>query len=308
MKLIEKIATVAAVLAMGQAVCTAQNLIDLRITEAAPDGDSTVVDDYGRHGGWIEIQNISQGTVNYGGCYLTDDRSSLRKSLIPGSDKRTSLKPRQVVLFHASGRGSDGTFYAGFRLHRGSDIYLVANDGRTVLDSLHIPEDLPEGMSVSKYALDDKQIQYDSIAFSVPSPMVQNGSDDGESASDRMKRIDPHGFVLTVVAVSVVFAALAILWFFFWFLFDRKPKKEGVKSGFMSKTVPAKGGLDPEAAATVAMALDLQGSGEDYAAVAMAMHLYLSESVHDAESFVVTIRHKDSPWDDKSRSFRRMPR
>jgi hypothetical protein len=56
------------------------------------------------------------------------------------------------------------------------------------------------------------------------------------------------------------------------------------------------------------MALDLDGGGDAYAAIAMALHLYLTESIHDAESFRLTIRRKSSAWDDKSRSFRQLPR
>ena len=60
----------------------AQNVIDLIIAEALAVPDSTgtgIVDDYGRQGGWIEIFNTSQGTVNIAGCFLTDDRSDLKK-------------------------------------------------------------------------------------------------------------------------------------------------------------------------------------------------------------------------------------
>jgi hypothetical protein len=226
MNLLRKIMVSAATLLVGASFAGAQNLIDLRITEAMPEGDSLLVDDYGRYEGWIEILNTSQGTVKYGGCYLTDDRNNLKKSIIPSIDRRTSLQPRQVVVFHASGRGEDGTFYAGFRLRRGSDIYLVANDGRTILDSLHIPENLPAGMSISKFSTDNKQIRFDSLAVSVPSPMFQNGKDNEESKSDRMARTDKYGLVLTVVSVTVVFSALAILWFLFWLLFERPAKKK----------------------------------------------------------------------------------
>lgn len=39
----------------------------------------------------------------------------------------------------------------------------------------------------------------------------------------------------------------------------------------------------------------------------MALHLYLEDDVHDAESFVITIKEKNSFWNDKSRNFRRKP-
>lgn len=106
--------------------------------------DSTgILDEYGRRTGWIEIFNKSQGTVNYGGCFLSDDRNNLKKSPITKSDSRTKLGPRQVVLFHASGDGSDGTFYTGFEIRRGSTVYLVSNDGRTIVDSVNVPANLP---------------------------------------------------------------------------------------------------------------------------------------------------------------------
>ncbi|MBP5382197.1 MAG: lamin tail domain-containing protein, partial [Bacteroidales bacterium] len=50
-----------------------QNLSDLIISEAMPGNPASVTDDYGNHPDWIEIFNTSQGTVNFGGCFLTDD-------------------------------------------------------------------------------------------------------------------------------------------------------------------------------------------------------------------------------------------
>ena len=93
----------------------AQNVSDLIIAEILAQPDSTgLLDDYGRRSGWIELYNTSTGTVSYGGCFLTDDRNNLKKSLIPPTDLRTKLGPRQSVVFFASGNGHDGTFYAGF--------------------------------------------------------------------------------------------------------------------------------------------------------------------------------------------------
>ncbi|MGP1567039.1 MAG: lamin tail domain-containing protein, partial [Candidatus Cryptobacteroides sp.] len=86
----------------------AQNVSDLIISEIMADGDSSITDDYGRKVGWIEIFNKSRGTVNYGGCFLTDDKSDLKKSLIPKGDARTKIGARQSVIFFASGRAEDG--------------------------------------------------------------------------------------------------------------------------------------------------------------------------------------------------------
>jgi hypothetical protein len=40
------------------------------------------------------------------------------------------------------------------------------------------------------------------------------------------------------------------------------------------------------------MALDQELSGEVYAAIGMAVHQYLSDTVHDNESYIITIRRK----------------
>ena len=301
----------------------AQNVIDLIIAEALAVPDSTgIVDDYGRREGWIEIFNTSQGTVNFAGCFLTDDRNDLKKSIIPKGDLRTKLGPRQTTLVHASGNGDDGTFYANFTVRPGSTVYLVSNDGRTIIDSLVIPATLPVGMSMAKRPTDLRQKVFEPLSEPVvPSPGIPNMDMNAASKAQAMAEKDPHGGILSLVAVTVVFSALAILWFLFWLFFDRpakkaaeaknqppKPKKEkkGKKAGLAE--VPA-GAPTDEIAAVIALAMDMEQGGDDYAAIAMAMHLYFSDAVHDNESFVLTMRPKEgSAWNDKKQIFRKLPR
>ena len=302
----------------------AQNVIDLIIAEALAVPDSTgIVDDFGRQGGWIEIFNTSQGTVNIAGCFLTDDRSDLKKSIIPKGDLKTKIGPRQTTLFYASGNGDDGTFYTSFQVRKGSTVYLVSNDGRTIIDSLVIPATLPDGMSMKKQAFDLKQKVFEALPDpSVPSPGIYNGDLNAATKAEAMKEKDPHGGILSLVAVTVVFSALAILWFLFWLFFDRpakkkaaaknqppKPKKE--KKSKKAAVIPsvAKESPSDEVAAAIALAMDMEQGGDDYAAIAAAMHLYFSDAVHDAESFVLTMRPKEgSAWNDKKQIFRKLPR
>ena len=299
----------------------AQNVIDLIIAEALAVPDSTgIVDDYGRRGGWIEIFNTSQGTVNFAGCFLTDDRSDLKKSIIPKGDLRTKLGPRQTALIFASGNRHDGTFYSGFEVRPGSTVYLVSNDGRTVIDSLVIPANLPEGMSVSKRAFDLRQREFEPLPEPTkPSPGIFNGDLNAATKAQAMAEKDPHGGILSLVAVSVGFSALAILWFLFWLFFDRpakrkaagkdKPKKEKKAKKAAVLPTAAKGTPEDEIAAVIALAMDMEQGGDDYAAIAMAMHLFFSDAVHDAESFVLTMRPKEgSAWNDKKQIFRKLPR
>ena len=287
----------------------AQNVIDLRITEIMVDNESSVVDDYGRHSSWVEVMNISQGTVNYGGCYFSDDLNDLTKSQIPGSDKATSLKPRQVTLFYATGRGEDGTFYLNFTLKPGSTLYLVSNDGHTVIDSIEVPSDLPAGQSLSKFANDSKQIVFDDIRPSEPTPGVVNGKTEEKPKAMVLAETDPHGVTLTIVSVSVVFCALIILFIIYNFSgkcfsgqvkFPKLKKKAGKKAA-------REGECSGEVAAAIAMALQAEQNSDVEAAIALALHMYLGGGVHDSESFVITIRPQGGGWNDKSLGFRKSP-
>lgn len=124
------------------------------------------------------------------------------------------------------------------------------------------------------------------------------------AGGERMAQTDPHGWTLTLISVSTVFAALIVLYFIYNFTgnifsgkYKRKPKAKKVK-----------GTPDAEVAAAIALALDMQDDGDVYAAIATAVNLYLTESVHDAEPGIVTIVPSQSAWNNKSLSFRKLPR
>lgn len=290
----------------------AQNVSDLIISEVMPVPDSTsLVDGFGARNGWVEIFNTSQGTVNFGGCYLTDDRSDLRKSMISGLDRSTKLGPRQCVVFYASGDQSNGTFYTSFKLRRGTTLYLVSNDGRTLVDSLVIPSDVPAGKSLAKFANDNKAIVFDECKLSDPTPQAYNAGGKTESGARRLAREDPHGYILTLVSVSVVFCALLILWWLFAAMFQSANKKHrAALAGQDQKKAPApKGDVNGEIAAAIAMALGSGSEDEVAAAIGMALDQWLSDTIHDTESFVVTIRRDgQSMWNNKALNFRNYQR
>ena len=104
---------------------------------------------------------------------------------------------------------------------------------------------------------------------------------------------DPHGAIITIVSVSVVFAALIILYFAYtfigklssgqWKLPERKKREKPVAKGDKPT---------PEVAAAIALALDQELNGEVYAAISMALHQYLNDTVHDNESYIITIKRR----------------
>ena len=111
--------------------------------------------------------------------------------------------------------------------------------------------------------------------------------------SAQMAERDPHGAIITLVSVSMVFIALIVLYFAYTFIGKlssgeiklKMPKKKAVSK-------PAKGSPTPEEAAAIAMALDQEMNGEVYAAIGMALHQYLNDTVHDMESYIITIKRK----------------
>ena len=112
--------------------------------------------------------------------------------------------------------------------------------------------------------------------------------------SAEMAARDPHGIIITVVSVAVVFTALVVLYFAYTFVgkavngkYDWKSLVRRFKRKSKGKGMPSE-----EEAAAIAMALDQELNGETYAAIGLALHQYLNDTVHDNESYIITIKRK----------------
>lgn len=103
---------------------------------------------------------------------------------------------------------------------------------------------------------------------------------------------DPHGAIITLVSVSVVFVALIVLYFAYSFIGKLSSGKISMKLPEKKKETVATGVPTGEEAAAIAMALDQEMNGEVYAAISMALHQYLNDTVHDNESYIITIKRK----------------
>ena len=108
----------------------------------------------------------------------------------------------------------------------------------------------------------------------------------------------------------MVFCALIILWWLFSLLGkvsgEKKEKCECKKAD--KAKVKTSGKITPEIAAAIGLALDQEINGEVYAAISLALHLYMEDAVHDNESFVLTINRKQSSWNSKGQNFRQLPK
>ena len=110
-----------------------------------------------------------------------------------------------------------------------------------------------------------------------------------------MASYDPHGWTLSVVAVSVVFIGLIVL-FFVYSLSGRIFMGGGIPKLRVQKK-KRDGEVNDEVAAAIAVALEMESGNNDIvAAIATALHLHLNECPHDVESGKITITHFSKSW------------
>lgn len=109
------------------------------------------------------------------------------------------------------------------------------------------------------------------------------------AAADEFVKMDPHGFGMTVIAISVVFVVLTFVYLFF----------RSVSKIYIAAQNKAARKLNP-----VANVTDVMSEGvntEVSAAIAMALHMY-RHNQHDLESLKITIQKVSklySPWSSK---------
>ncbi|MBK7105337.1 MAG: OadG family protein [Ignavibacteriae bacterium] len=115
--------------------------------------------------------------------------------------------------------------------------------------------------------------------------------------ADKFNQIDPWGVGMTFVGMTVVFMSLLLLYLLFYNitkLLNLKLKKARKVEGKEIKVKESEEDL----------------SGNVSAAIAMALHLYMSE-LHDKENTVLTINkvaRTYSPWSSKIYGLRQNPR
>lgn len=127
----------------------------------------------------------------------------------------------------------------------------------------------------------------------------------------RMAATDPHGWTLSLIAVTVVFSALVILFFAFTLVGKISMRLEAGSSRPKAPKAAkkAKGAApDAEIAAAIALALEAENGGDPVpVAIATALALYLGHGVHDSEPYTITIKRNPSAWDSPALRFRKNP-
>lgn len=104
--------------------------------------------------------------------------------------------------------------------------------------------------------------------------------------SAEMADKDPHGIIMSVTSISVVFLSLLVLYLCYTLIgkivtFQTNGQKQKRKAG----TQP-----NDEEIAAITLALEDELTEGEYAAIAMALYEEENEFVHDIESYVITIK------------------
>jgi Na+-transporting methylmalonyl-CoA/oxaloacetate decarboxylase gamma subunit len=129
-------------------------------------------------------------------------------------------------------------------------------------------------------------------------PGANNFTGEVISSGEKFVAIDPYGVGMAVIAMSVVFSALLLLYVVF-----KNTKR--IYSINLKELLSRK-----KAVADLPKPEPEEISGEVNAAIALAIHLYISE-LHDHEEAVLTIKkvaRTYSPWSSKIYGLRNLPK
>lgn len=307
--------------AVGAAAVSAQSRRNLRINEVMVQNDSNFVDDYGHHTAWIELFNTTHAPLNIASVFLTNNRATLDENLsskerkammyaVPLGDVLTKIPKRQHVVFWADGRPTLGTFHTSFTLQPGQDnwIAIFDGDGHTLIDSVTVPATLGPDQSFAriedgvdskdgvKLGIEAWEIRDDSEGLPV-TPSSNNKIRETNDKIDMFAEKDKNGVAMAIMAMGIVFSALLLLCICFYII---SKIGERVSSRNKSKTLSSS-----ETEIHVEKGHD---SGEEIAAIAMALHEHLN--AHDSENTVLTInkvKRAYSPWSSKIYGLRQLP-
>lgn len=294
----------------------AQGAFSFKINEVVVNNTDGLTDEYDGRSGWIEIENTSWGTNNIRSCYLTTDRRALDPSLsvpervklmslIPKGDSRTNLTAQQRIVFFADGRTNLGTLHTNFTFNVQGENFIALFDGngKTLLDSLTIPA-LDPNQSYARVVDEDGGVQWVKRDASQVTPGAPNiGVSPVKDKIAEFKEKDPYGIAMSIMAMSIVFGCLLLLYVFF--------RLFGILVALLQKMVRVRAikALRSQADKTVVMAKQgMETRGVDMkiymSVIAMALHEY-EEDIHDVESNILTINPDEhTEWNSKESGMR----
>jgi len=297
----KRILIAAIALVAGATAMSAQSRKAVRLNEVMVENNSSIIDDYGERHGWIELFNANFAPIEISSMFLSNDSTQPKMYPVPLGDVNTRIQKRQHVVFFADGEPEKGTFHTNFVLEPGHDnwIGLYDADG-SLIDQIVIPAGLTADQTFARTVDGEGEWTVRTGEGSnYITPSSANIIKDSNSRVQMFAEIDENGFGMTIMAMCVVFSALLLLCLCFYTIGaigKRVLRSNKLKSSGTDRK-------DKEALATVR-----HDSGEEIAAIAMALHEHFN--VHDAENTILTInkvKRAYSPWSSKIYGLREVP-
>lgn len=140
----------------------------LKINEFMASNSSSVADEYGEYGDWIEVYNADNEAVFLGDKYLTDNLSNPDKWLLPS----TYLNPSEFILIWADGDSGKGDHHTNFKLSASGEeigIFDAEGTGFYPLDTLLFAAQNTD-ISQGRFGDGEEEWRY----FPIPTPGYSN--------------------------------------------------------------------------------------------------------------------------------------
>ena len=259
---------------LGSVAMFGQGARNIVISEVMTSNTQSIEDEFGHREAWVELANTSYSTYNVRGMYLTTNPKVLDESLsapqrismmsvIPNGDDRTNLAARHYMMLFCNSNPAQG------KLH----------------------------LSLTVCGVGDATPGHDN--------KVQANAAKGKI--EEFKDKDPHGFAMAIMAMGIVFLCLSLLWIFFTVFgmimrhMDTAKKvvnQQPIKP--ITKTVAKTAEIGHKTSNLLQEGFDKKGIDMEVymAVIGMALRQY-EDDVHDVESGIITIKPKDTGWDDE---------
>lgn len=301
-------------LVLGSTTANAQGAKNLRLNEVLTNNTASIVDEFGEREAWIELENTSFTTYNVRGMYLTTDRTVLdpamsvperikRMSVIPNGEPRTQIGGRQHLVFYCNSNPAKGKLHLSVKVPMSEPVWIGLYNGNAVelIDSVTVPAlaaDQSYARNANKWSVKAQQNV---------TPGTENFIKTDETKDAKLKREDPYGFGITLLAMGIVFFCLAVLFLFFW-LFGlvmrhletakKVANQQPIKP--ITKTVEKTAEIGHKTNVILQDGLKSKGIDKEIyiAVIGMALKQY-EDDVHDVESGIITIKSKSSSWNDE---------
>ena len=297
----------------------AQMDASIKLNEVMLNNSASLQDEYGQRNGWLEIENISHSTYNIRGIYVTTDRSVLdrdmsvperqkRMSQIPNGDARTNLSGRQHLVLYLGSKPNLGALHLSTSYDGTKPVWIALYNGNAtqLIDSVTVPV-LEADQSFARIANNGTAADWEVKSADRVTPGISNITTVSESKVEKFKREDPHGFAMTIMAMGIVFFCLALLWIVFTLFgmlmrhIDTAKKvaqHQPIKP--ITKTVEKTIEVGHKTGVILQEGLKTKGIDREVymAVIGMALKQY-EDDVHDVESGVITIKSKETGWDDE---------